>query len=120
ALLARGHHERVHPPVAVVRAERLGQLGVKREARAGQRPQRRIVAPVERQEAAGLAGGSAGHGGALEYGDADAAPGQEVRDAGADDTGAADDHVPGWAHVSHRTQSVTLPGTRRTGRLTTR
>ena len=92
--LARGQHEGVHAAVAVVGADLARQLGVEREARAGQRAQRRAVAPVEREEAAGLAGRGARHARALDHGDGDAAAGQEVGHRGAHDAGAADDDVP--------------------------
>src|SRR2546425_13311966 len=56
--LARGHHEGIQAPVAVVGSELLRQLRVEREARAGQRAERRAVTPVEREKSAGLAGGA--------------------------------------------------------------
>jgi hypothetical protein len=93
APLARRQHEGVHAAVAVVAAELARQLRVEREARAGEGAQRRAVAPVEREEAAGLARGRARYARALDESDGDAPEGEEVGHGGADHAGAADDHV---------------------------
>jgi len=98
AALARGHHERVHAPVAVIGLELARQLGVKREARAGQRTERRAVAPVEGQEAARLPRRGAGHARALDHGDRDAATREEVRHRGAHHAGTTDDDTTRRAH----------------------
>ena len=83
---------------------------MEREARAGEPLDRRVVAPVEREEAAGLAGRRAGDPGALDHGDPDAAAGQEVGDRGAHDAGAADDDVSGRGHGRLAGQGSTIPG----------
>src|SRR5262245_46245860 len=95
---ARGHRERVHPAIAVVDAELSRQPRMQRERRAGQRTERRAVAPVERDEAAGLPGGRARDACALDDRHTDAAQREEVRDGGADDAGAANGHVARCAH----------------------
>ena len=62
---------------------------MQREAAAGQGVERTAGAPVERQEAARLAGGRAGDPRALDDDDLDAAPGQEIGGAGSDHAAAA-------------------------------
>ena len=96
--LARGQHEGVHATVAVVDLKLAGQLSVEREARAGEGTERRAVAPVERQEPAGLARRGAGHARALDHGHGDAAPREEVRDRGAHHAGATDDDTARNGH----------------------
>ncbi len=92
AAVAGGDAERLHPPIAPVGEAHRRQLGMQREAAAGQRTQRRAVAPVERQEAAGLARGGAGDAAALDHHHLGTAAGQEPGDAGADHPAAADRH----------------------------
>lgn len=69
------------------------------EAGAGEGGDRAAVAPVEGEEAAGLAGGGAGDGGFLDESDGGAALGEEVGRAYADYSAAANDDVfVGWVH----------------------
>jgi hypothetical protein len=65
---------------------------VQREAAARQRLERRAVAPVERQKAAGLAGCRAGDRSALDHHNIDAAARQEIGDRRADDAAATDQY----------------------------
>src|SRR5262249_50228628 len=95
AVLARGGHERVDPTVPVVSSELTGKLGVELKAAARERSERRVVAPVEREEPSGLAGRGTRDARPLHERDGDPAACEEVCDRGADDAGAADDHVPG-------------------------
>src|SRR5262249_37805050 len=94
----RGPHERAHAAVTVVGLELARELGVEREARAGQRTEQCAVTPVERQEAAGLPRRRAGHARALDHGDRDASPREEVRHRGAHHAGATDDDTTRRAH----------------------
>jgi hypothetical protein len=88
--------------IAVVGAEIAGEVGVQREARARQRAQRRAVAPVQGQEAAGLAGRGARHPRALHHGDGHPALGEEIGDRGAHDAGAAHHDMPGRGRHARR------------------
>src|SRR5262249_61104081 len=110
--------ERLHAPIAVVRGELPGQLGVEREAPARQRAERRAIAPVEREESPGLARRGAGDTRALDNSDGDVAPGEEVGDRGADDAGAADDDVTGRCHDGYATQAIRAHGPRSRRRVT--
>src|SRR5207249_3594434 len=58
----------------------------------------RAVGPVEGQEAARLPRRGAGHARALDHGDRDAAPREEVRHRGAHHAGATDDDTTRRAH----------------------
>src|SRR6516162_11738861 len=105
SLLASGHHERVHAPIAVVGPNFRGELCVEPEAGPSEGPEGRAVAPVERQESARLARGGAGHARALDHGDGHTASSQEIRDRRADDAGAADDDVPRRRHWAYATRT---------------
>ena len=108
ALLARREHVGVHAAVPVVGAELLRERGVEREAQARQRADRRAVAPVEGQEAAGLARRRARHAGTLHHRDRHAAARKVVGDRGAHDAGAADDDVTRRSHGWSAGQGSTI------------
>ena len=84
--------ERVEPAVPPLVVDALGKLRVEREAAARQRLDRRAVAPVEREEAARLAGGRIGDAGALDHRALDAALAEEVGDRRADHAATADQY----------------------------
>ena len=95
AARARRDRERVEAAIAPVAAEFLGEFGVQSEAAPGEWCQRRAVAPVEGEKAAGLAGGRAGDAGTFDEHGLDLPLAEEVGDAGADHAAAAD-------HDTHR------------------
>ena len=79
--------------IAPVAADFLGEAGVQRKTAPRERLERRAVAPVERQKAAGFAGGGTGEPGALDDGRLDPAAAQEIGDRGADDAAATNQHT---------------------------
>ena len=79
----------VEPAIAPVAPDLLGEPGMQREAAAGQRAERRAVAPVERQKAARLARRRACDRDALDDGRMNPAAAQEIGDRGADHAAAA-------------------------------
>ena len=82
-----------HPPVAPVVVKLLGEARVKREAAARETLERGAVAPVARQEAAGLARRGAGDPCPLDDDRLQAAAGEEIGEALSDDAAAADHHT---------------------------
>jgi hypothetical protein len=70
---------------------------VKRKTSPHQRIERGAGAPVERQEAAGLAGCGSGHLGPFHDDDLDPAAAEEIGGAGADHTAAADHDAHGFS-----------------------
>ena len=87
-------------PVAPGIAELGGEPGVELEASPRQFIEGATAAPVERQEAARLAGGGAGDGVALDHRGLRAAPAEEVGDCDSDRATAADDDASCLAHVA--------------------
>ena len=83
------------PPIAPRIVEFVGEFGVKIEAPPRQSIERAAAAPVERQEAARLAGGRAGDCVTLDHDRLRAAPAEEVGDRDADRAAAADDDAFG-------------------------
>jgi hypothetical protein len=77
-----------HPAISPVAIERLGKFRMQSEAPAGQTHERRSVAPVEGQEAAGFAGRGAGDGLALKDHHARPSCGEVIGDRCADDARA--------------------------------
>ena len=110
ALLARREHVGVHAAVSVVGANLLGQCGVEREAQPRQRTDRRAVAPVEGEEAAGLSRRRAGDARPLHHRDVDPAPREIVGGRRAHDTGAANDDVTRRGHGWSARQGSTTGG----------
>ena len=85
--------EGIEPAIVPRAAERGGEVGMQGEAAPGQRRQRRAIAPVQRQEAAGLARGGAGDAGPLDDHGLHLPPAQEVGGTGADHAAAADQNT---------------------------
>ena len=110
-----GAAKRVEAAEAPVDAALLGEFGMQREAASRERLQRRAVAPVEREEAAGLSRRGVGEAGALDDGRRDAATRKEKRNRGADDAAAADDdmHAAGLRSDQEKGNSAgSMSGTR--------
>src|SRR5215218_7395432 len=82
-----------HAAVAPVLRDFLGEARVKRKAAASETLERGAVAPVARQEAAGLARRGAGDPCPLDDDRLQAAPREEIGEAGSDDAAAADHHT---------------------------
>jgi hypothetical protein len=106
--LGRGVAERVtvggdetaiggHAAVAPIACDLASQTSVKRKTAPRQRIERGAGAPVERQEAAGLAGCGSGHLGPFHHRHVDPAAAEEIGGAGADHAAAADHDAHGFS-----------------------
>jgi hypothetical protein len=82
----------VEPAIAPLARELGGEHRMQLEASPRERRERRAVAPVERQKAAGLARRGAGDAGALDDGGLDTPLAQEIRDRGANHAATTDQH----------------------------
>ena len=79
--------------VAVIIGQICHQLRVQRKTAPGQRLQRSIITPVERQKTAGFAGGGTGGPVLFNNRDSSAAPGQKISGRSADHASTADDNM---------------------------
>src|SRR5262249_40627824 len=86
---ARVGGEAAKTPVA---ADLFGEAGMQREAPAGQRFERRPVAPIDCQKSSGLAARRARQSGPLDHDRLHAAAAEEIGDRSADHAAAADHH----------------------------
>ena len=86
-----------HAAVAPIARDLACQCGVKRKTSPRQRVERGAGAPVERQEATGLAGCRRGHLGPFHDCHVDAAAREEIGGAGADHAAAADHDAHGFS-----------------------